>query len=116
VRVRREQVRGDLVQQALSDSTDSAGAFRRNSDHYCSPSSCSAFTCIKSVIISGGKGCGSSERARFRTSRTLRNHKVFDCHLAQIVRITHACTGSFNDTLSDDLVYWIIAVADMESL
>jgi hypothetical protein len=46
---------------------------------------------------------------------TLWNHKVLDCHLAQIVRIAHACTGSFDDTLSDDFVYWIVAVADMES-
>jgi hypothetical protein len=46
---------------------------------------------------------------------TLWNHKVFDCHLAQIVRIARARTGSFDDTLSDDLVYGIVAVADVES-
>ena len=48
--------------------------------------------------------------------RSLRNHKVLDSHLAQIVQIAHACPGSFDDTLNDDLVYWIIAGADMESL
>jgi Protein of unknown function (DUF3768) len=31
-------------------------------------------------------------------------------------RITHACAGPFDDTLSDDLVYRIVAVADVQSL
>ena len=31
------------------------------------------------------------------------------------MRIAHTCAGSFDDTLRDDLVYWIIPVADMES-
>ena len=50
-----------------------------------------------------------------RRTPDLRNHEVLDCHLAQIGRIAHACAGSFDDTLSDDLVYGIVAVADVES-
>ncbi len=30
--------------------------------------------------------------------------------------ITHACAGSFDDTLGDGLVYGIVAVADTQSL
>ena len=53
---------------------------------------------------------------RWGVHSPLRDHEVLDGHLAQIVRVAHACAGSFDDTLRDDLVYWIIPVADMKSL
>ena len=46
----------------------------------------------------------------FRTTRTLRNPKVLDCHRAQINRVAHASSGSFDNPLSNDFCYSIIAV------
>ena len=59
-------------------------------------------------LLIGGGG------AEFR-SPTLRYHKVLDRNLAQSIRIALACASSFDYTLRDDFVYWIVAVADMES-